>query len=147
MSNQIVLDQELVDQYVRIKGVSEEEARKALEANMIKEASVDIRQQMTTLMNAFRKMSPQLMGVVQREGDYANGIAKLNKEFRILEDKFDELIKRLDFERETYKKAMNLLNGIVAHDEQTLARIAKLEASSVPLYKRVLDKIKCLLNN
>lgn len=138
----IVVDEALVIEYARVKGVTTDIAREKLKENMIKEASVDLRQQMTTLMNAFRKMAPQLQGVVQREGDYNNGIKQLNLKFSSLEKQFEDLIKRLDFERETYAQAMKLLNGIVAHDEQTLARITALEN---PWYKRLLNRIKCSL--
>jgi chaperonin GroEL len=145
--SKIVVDQELIENYARIKGVSHEVARQKLEENMTKEANVDLRQQMTTLMKAFRTMSPQLTGVIQRENDYALGIKSLERQFNRLEKNFEDLISRLEFERETYKKAMEILNGIVAVDKNTMDRIAKLEASSEPLYKRVWNKIKCLLNN
>jgi hypothetical protein len=143
----IVVDQELIENYARVKQVSLEEARRKLEENLTKEASVDLRQQMTTLMNAFRKMSPQLNGVILRESDVNVKLGQLGNEIAQLTRANEELQKRLDFERETYKKAMILLNNIVAEDTKTLARIAALEASSVPLYKRILNRIKCLLNN
>ena len=147
MSDQakIVVDQELVDNYARIKNVSVEEARRKLEENLTKEASVDLRQQMTTLMNAFRKMSPQLNGVILRETDTNNRFSQMELRINQLVKANEELQARLDFERNTYKAAMLLLNNIVTEDQKTLARIAALEASSVPLYKRVLNRIKCLL--
>ncbi len=147
MGQEIIVDEELVQNYSRIKGVSLDEARERLKENMIKEANVDIRQQMTTLMNAFRKMSPQLTGVINREGDYANGIAEAKKAMTGLDVKFNKLLDRLDFERETYAKAMVLLNGIIKEDAKTMARIAALEATSEPLYKRVWNRIKCLLTS
>lgn len=146
-ASKIVVDEELVEHYARIKNVPIDEARRKVEENLIKEASVDLRQQMTTLMGAFRKMSPQLTGVVQRESDYATGIAQLKNEIKRLDKLNEDLNRRLDFERETYKKSMTLLNGIVQEDAKTQARIAALEASSVPLYKRILNRIKCLLNS
>ena len=146
-ASKIVVDQELVENYARVKNVSLDEARKNLEENLTKEASVDLRQQMTTLMNAFRKMSPQLNGVVLRESDTAVKIGQLNSEVARLSRANEELLQRLDFERDVYKKAMSLLNGIVGEDAKTLARIAALEASSVPLYKRIWNRVKCLLNN
>ena len=144
---QIVLDQELVENYMRVKNVSEEVARQKLAENMTREASVDLRQQMTTLMAAFRKMSPQLTGVIQREIDYSTGIKELRNEIKGLQRQLDEVNNRLTFERETYAKSMQLLNGIIGVDAETMARIAKLEASSVPLYKRMWNRVKCLLNN
>jgi predicted nucleic acid-binding Zn-ribbon protein len=144
---EIVVDDELVKHYAKVRNVSEDEARKRLKENMTKEADVDLRQQYQVLIQAFRKMSPQLAGVVQREIDYSTGIAQLKNEMRRLEKQFDELNSRLDFERENYKKAMALLNGIVEHDSQLMARITKLETSNMPFYKRILNRIKCLLNN
>ena len=143
----IIVDEELVQNYSRIKGVSLDEARERLKENMIKEANVDIRQQMTTLMKAFRSMSPQLAGVMNRESDYANGIKELKSKIRNLEDNNEKLTERLNFEREVYAKAMSLLNGIIKEDAKTMARIAALEATSEPLYKRVWNRIKCLLTS
>lgn len=144
----IQVDKELAEQYARVKNVSLEEAYKKLEENMVKEAvDVDLRQQYQVLINAIRKMSPQLNGVVLRESDVVLKISELKNEVSGLKKANEELNNRLTFERETYKKSMELLNGIVGEDSKTLARIAALEASSVPLYKRILNRIKCLLNN
>ena len=144
----IQVDKELAEQYARVKNVSLEEAYKKLEENMVKEAvEVDLRQQYQVLINAFRKMSPQLNGVVLRESDTALKISELKNEVHRLNTANEELNNRLTFERETYKKSMELLNGIVGEDSKTMARIAALEASSVPLYKRIWNRIKCLLNN
>jgi hypothetical protein len=147
MAEEIVVNEELVQNYARVKGVSLDEARTKLKENMIKEASVDLRQQMTTLMNAFRKMSPQLNGIISRESDYANGIKALGLKIKSIEKENEALRKRLDFERDAYSKSMSLLTGIVKEDEKTQARITALEASSLPLYKRVFNRIKCLLNS
>ena len=138
----IVVDEELVKQYARVKGVSLEEAHKKLEENMVKEAlEVDLRQQYQVLINAFRKMQPQLQGVVLRESDI---------NMQLLENKksIQEVVARLEFERETYAKAMGLLNGIVAVDAETNAKIKELEAKvaelSTPFYKRIWNKLNGL---
>lgn len=140
----IVVDPELVKQYARVKNISEEEAHKRLEENLVKEAvDVDLRQQYQVLINAFRKMQPQLMGVVLRETDVNVKFQEVSAKITTLESSFEELVKKLTFEREVYAKSMTLLNGIVAEDEKTQARIKALEdAANTPLYKKVLNKIK-----
>lgn len=148
MSTKIEVNEELVQHYSRIKGVSLEEARKKLEENFIKEAeSVDLRQQYGVLIKAFRDMSPKLNGVVMRETDIQNEMKELRSRFRSLEYKFDKLNERLDFERDVYKKSMAILTGIVEEDKKTMARLAALESRHQPLYLRIWNKIKCWLNN
>lgn len=138
-NDNIVVDEALVVEYARIKNVTTDVAREKLKENMIKEAQVDIRQQMTTLMKAFRDMSPKLQGVISREGDAVNAAKQAMSLAQQVEKQLDELFKRLDFERETYAKALKLLNGIIAEDEKTQARIAKLEKPS--LFSKVIDAV------
>lgn len=134
----IIVDEELIHSYSMVKNVSLEEARRKLEENFISEASVDLRQQMTTLMNAFRKMSPQLNGVVIRESDTALKINSLGNEINKLQH-------RLDAEREIFKQSIQILNGIVEEDKKTIARITALEAAQIPFYLKFWNGIKCLL--
>lgn len=138
----IIVDDELAKQYARVKNIPIEEAYKKLEENLVKEAlEVDLRQQYQVLMNAFRKMQPQLQGVVLRESDVNLQLAQ-NK------NAIQEISNRLTFERETYAKAMELLNGIVAVDAETTAKIKELEAKvaelSTPFYKRIWNKLNGL---
>jgi hypothetical protein len=136
----IKIDPELVKQYARVKNISEEEAHKRLEENMVKEAvEVDLRQQYQVLINAFRKMQPQLQGVVLRESD-------TNLKLMDLDNRMKELIAKLEFERETYAKSMKILNDIVKVDHETMERIKKLEdALNTSFYQKVLNKIKWML--
>ena len=137
--SKVIVDQELVNYYARVKNVSLEEARQRLEENLVKEASVDLRQQMTTLMNAFRKMSPQLQGVVSREIDYSTGIKNL-------QNQISDLNAKLELHKAVFARAVGILESIVEEDKKTLARIAILEATRLPFYKRIYNRIKCLLN-
>ncbi len=144
---EIVIDPELAQNYARIKNVSLEEATERLRENFAKEANVDVGQRLIALRNGFAKLQPQVQGLINRETDYANGIAQLKNEVKRLDNLNADLHKRLDFERQVYKQSMHILNGIVEEDAKTQARIAALEASSVPLLKRIVNRIKCLLNN
>lgn len=135
---EIVVDPELAAQYARVKNVSIEEATAKLRENFAKEANVDLGQRVAALRNGFAKLQPQVQGLVFRESDTALLISRLQSDLAVINE-------RLTFERETYAKSMKILNDIIKHDAETIARIAKLEASSTPLYKRVLNRIKCLL--
>lgn len=143
----IVVDPELVKQYARVKNISLDEAQKRLEENLVKEAvDVDLRQQYQVLINAFRKMQPQLQGVVLRESDTAVKFMEVNSKLDGLQKELDAFVNKINFEREVYAKSMKILNDIVQEDSNTMARIKALEdAANTPLYKKVLNKIKWML--
>jgi len=141
----IVVDPELAKQYARVKNISIEEAYKRLEENMVKEAvEVDLRQQCQVLMNAFRKMSPQLQGAVLRESETLHMIKQQAIEIAVLRRNIEEMGERLEKERHIYEQSLKVLNNIVTHDATLMARIEALE-NKKNIFARTLDKIKCLL--
>lgn len=148
MSTKIEVSEDLAKAYARAKGVSLEEAYQKLEDNFKKEADqIDLRQQYHVLIKAFREMSPKLAGVVVRENDNVLLMRQLKGEISSLRSYVSSLEERLDFERKAYAKSLKILNGIVEEDKKTIARIKALEDAQLPLYKRIWNKIKCLLKN
>mgnify|MGYP001562462794 CR=1 FL=1 len=145
--NKIVVSEELAQNYARIKNVSMEEAYRKLEENFTKEAEeIDLRQQYGVLIKAFRDMSPKLNGVVMRESDIALRIQQVESKVLGFQGQINLLKDRLDFERDIYKKSMEILNGIVEEDKKTMVRIASLESrQSLPF--KIWNKIKCLLSS
>jgi hypothetical protein len=137
---EIMVDPELAANYARVKNVSIEEATERLRANFAKEANVDVGQRLIALRNGFAKLQPQVQGLVLRESDTNHAISRLVGDIKVINE-------RLTFEREIYAQSMKILNDIVKHDAQVMARISKLEELRVPLYKRILNRIKCFLNN
>jgi len=131
LSEKIEVSEELAQEYALAKKVSIEEAHDKLKENFKKEAeSVDLKQQYHVLIKAFRSMSPQLNGVVMREMDVVNNVAALANKVSKLEYTVHTLHERLDFERDLFKKAMQLLN-----------------TRNQPLYARIWNRIKCLLKS
>ena len=146
--SKLIIPDDLVREYSRIKQVSFEQARANLEANIRKESEgVDLAQQYQTLIKAFRTMSPQLNGVIMRESEIADRMKNVESTVSGFQLQITALNERLDFERDVYKKSMNLLNGIIEEDKKTMARLAALEAKSSPFYVRAWNKIKCLLKS
>ena len=131
-----MIPKELAETYARIKGVSMETAYKNLEANMRKESEgIDLAQQYQALIKAFRVMSPQLTGVVQRETDMANQVASLKSEVRGFKSQISELEELVDHNTEIFKKAIKVIA------EQQL----KQQEVKPSLLARLVNRIKCLL--
>ena len=146
MSDSIIVPDSLVAEYSRIKGVSLATARSNLEANIKKESEgVDLAQQYQTLIKAFRTMSPQLNGVILRETDTNASISQLKNEIRILKLDAEDLAQKLEFQKDVFARSIGILENIVEEDKKTIARISALEVNHLPLYKRIFNRIKCLL--
>jgi phosphoglycerate-specific signal transduction histidine kinase len=127
--SKVIVSDELVKEYSRIKQVSLEQARANLEANIKKEnEGVDLSQQYKTLIQAFRTMSPQLNGVVMRETDMANQVKSLESKVKGLGFELESVNQKLEFQQGIFEEAIRLLSE-----------------KAQPLYVRVWNRIKCLL--
>lgn len=139
----IQVTDDMAERYARAKGVSISEAKEKLKANFEAELKdVDARQIYVKLMKAYREMAPKLEGVVLRESDMHNRIKALSSEVSSLKSQLAALEDKLDMHKNTFNKALAVLNDIVKEDSKTLDRIKSLEQ---PFYKRIWNKIKCLL--
>lgn len=119
--------QDLIEAYAKSKNISFSKAEQILKDNFQKEKVAELRDMIQKSISSFREIYPKVEGVILRESDYSNGIARLNRENILRSTEIKELEDKLELYKKTFNQALAILNNIVKEDDAIRERLRKLE--------------------